>query len=251
MQLQDKLYEEGIKPKNFDVGTTKLKCPKCQPPHNPKDRPLSLTIDMNSAVWKCHHCDFTGGVHEDYYVKNIKPIKKKPKERFKFEAKSDSFLDDFFEKRKISKKTYEAFDVFHQDNYWIGFPYNPDEGMADNIKYRSIDKKFKQTPDAKKVLYNYKNIRESNTVIFVEGELDVLSLYEAGFKNATTLPDGAPNTTSFKENDKILSHLIKSSCSLIMTQQARTYTKSCCIGSGKIGVGIVFCLMVARTQTMS
>jgi twinkle protein len=202
MQLQDKLYEEGIKPKSFETGTTKIKCPKCQPPHNAKDRPLSLTIDINSAVWKCHHCDWTGGVKEDYYIKNIKPIKKKPKERFKYEAKTDDFLDKFFEGRHISRETYEAFDIFHQDNYWIGFPYNPSEGKADNIKFRSVDKKFKQTPDAKKVLYNYKNIREANTVIFVEGELDVLSLYECGLKNATTLPDGAPNTTSFKENDK-------------------------------------------------
>ena len=42
------------------------------------------------------------------------------------------------------------------------------------------------------------------TVIFAEGEMDVLSLHE-GFRIflcAVSLPDGAPKTAKFDENDK-------------------------------------------------
>jgi twinkle protein len=40
------------------------------------------------------------------------------------------------------------------------------------------------------------------SVIFVEGEMDVLALHEAGFKNVVSLPDGAPQTPKFKSDDK-------------------------------------------------
>jgi twinkle protein len=40
------------------------------------------------------------------------------------------------------------------------------------------------------------------SVIFVEGEMDVLALYEAGFKNVVSLPDGAPQTAKYDDNDK-------------------------------------------------
>ena len=200
MYLQDKIIENRIKPKHYNNGTQKLKCPECQPPHNSKDRPLSLTIDAEGAVWFCHHCENKGGVKEDNI--RIQPKKSKPIERVAYNPEVNEFLDNWFKERKISRETYSAFNVFSQDEYWIGFPYNGIEGKADNIKYRSTDKKFKQAPDAKKVLFNYQNVHNAKTVIFVEGEMDVMSLYEVGFKNATTLPDGAPSQTSFKENDK-------------------------------------------------
>tara|TARA_B100001093_G_scaffold282572_1_gene269993 strand:+ start:17 stop:1285 length:1269 start_codon:yes stop_codon:yes gene_type:complete len=45
---------------------------------------------------------------------------------------------------------------------------------------------------------------EDNTkqVIFVEGEMDVLSMFEAGYPNAVSLPDGAPKTAKFDPDDK-------------------------------------------------
>ena len=37
-------------------------------------------------------------------------------------------------------------------------------------------------------------------MIFVEGEMDVLSLHEVGY-NATSLPNGAPKEAKYNEND--------------------------------------------------
>ena len=60
---------------------------------------------------------------------------------------------------------------------------------------------FKQTTNSKPSLYNYDNIYRSDTVIFCEGEIDVLSLAEAGFSNGTTLQNGAPKEAKFNDND--------------------------------------------------
>ena len=97
-----------------------------------------------------------------------------------------------------------------KNDYWYAFPYyNLNSGIV-NVKYRSEDKKFKQSPNAKKCLYNYNNIHGEDTIIFVEGEIDVLSLYEIGYTNVTTLPDGAPKNANLKDDDKRF-HALKNS----------------------------------------
>ena len=90
--------------------------------------------------------------------------------------------------------------IFMQ-NSWIGFQYFDSDGSLANIKYRSFDKEFRQSPNAKRIIYNYDNCYKSETVIFVEGEMDVISLAEVGFSNATSLPDGAGKEAKFDPND--------------------------------------------------
>lgn len=65
--ISQKLADAGIKNFSLREGNQKLKCPQCQPPHNPKDNPLSLTIKSDGFVYKCHHCDFKGGVFRRVY----------------------------------------------------------------------------------------------------------------------------------------------------------------------------------------
>lgn len=206
MNLQVKLKDEhNINANNCDIGTYKLNCPQCQPPHNPKDRPLSLTIENNTALWLCHHCNFSGSVKEGGSSGNVKT--KVVKKDIGFNQSSNSFLDKYFAGRSISRETYESFNIFSNDNKWIAFPYNGFNNRCDNIKYRTTDKQFKQTPNAKKSLYNYAHVKDAKSVVFVEGEIDVISLWEVGIKNATTIPDGAPAKVSYKENDKRFSCL--------------------------------------------
>ena len=209
MHLQDKLQEHNIRLKEYTQGTHKVKCPKCQPPHNSKDRPLSVTVDSQSIVWFCHHCEDSGSVFDNATPIKSKsaPIKKKVDSVALDKTKHTKFLDDYFIGRSISRQTYEHFCVHTKDNYWIDMPYNPHNNRCDNIKSRTKDKQFKQTANAKKSLYNYAAVKDSESVIFVEGEIDVLSLWEVGCRNATTLPDGAPAQANFKENDKRFSCL--------------------------------------------
>jgi len=197
MTLLDEAFEKhGLKIGHLDEGNHKIKCPECQPPHDSHDRPMSVEISHDKVVFFCHHCENKGGVMEQSALTGTQ--KRTVPQRKPFTpntASTSTFLDDYFEKRGISKETYEAFKVFSENDEWIGFPYNGESGQCDNIKYRHKDKRFKQSKDPVKSLYNYKAVAESNVAIFVEGEMDALSVHECGFTCVTTLPDGSPATT--------------------------------------------------------
>ena len=49
-----------------------------------------------------------------------------------------------------------------------------------------------QTSGAEKILYGYDSASSSGTVVIVEGEIDKLSLDQAGIEGAISVPDGAP-----------------------------------------------------------
>ena len=93
----------------------------------------------------------------------------------------------WLENRKITQATAETFKLFTKDQK-LCFPYYLD-GQIVNIKSRTKDKKFLQEKNATKCLYNIDTLKtfweETNmkSVIFVEGEMDVLALHEAGFRN--------------------------------------------------------------------
>lgn len=96
----------------------------------------------------------------------------------------------------------------HLVQAWIVFPYYKN-GQLVNAKYRTTDKRFRyvvphravchahhrprrQVSGAEKVLYGYDDVVNAPEVIIVEGEMDKLSLEEAGFRNVVSVPDGAP-----------------------------------------------------------
>ena len=60
-----------------------------------------------------------------------------------------------------------------------------------NCKYRDKDKNFRMSAGCERALYGYDHIKE-DCLIWVEGEMDKLSFYEAGFKSCVSVPDGAP-----------------------------------------------------------
>lgn len=197
--------ELGIKIKHQREGTQKLKCPQCQPEHNSKDNPLSFTINSEGSVWFCHHCDWKGSYAEKTYS-FAKPVKTYKRPATPEERKTEKMYE-YFKNRGISKKVVDDFKVFQEQN-WIGFQYFNAEGKLENIKYRGLfDKAFKQTQGAKPYLYNYNNVFNKETLIFVEGEIDVLSLAEIGF-DATSLPNGAPKEAKFNEKDARFTPLV-------------------------------------------
>lgn len=198
MTLNDKLNEERINPKHLQQGNQKLKCPSCQPPHNSHDTPLSFTINDDGAVWNCHHCGFKGGYTENYQFTKPKPSYVKPAIPVKEERPSAMLT--YFAERGISKDTIEKQGIYLEGR-WIAIPYKDADASVVNIKYRTRDKKFKQSANAKRILYNYHKAKDEETIIFVEGEFDCLALIECGYDNVVSLPDGAPKEAKFKEND--------------------------------------------------
>lgn len=201
MSLRVELEEKyKIPSARLRSGQQKTKCPQCQPEHNIQDNPLSVTVDPEAILFMCHHCGWHGGVTSMGSAMN--KTKRPEPEPVKYKAAPATFLDQYFNGRKISRSTYEAFSIFTNDDKWINFPYNGIDGECDNIKMRTVDKQFRQTKGGKKSLYNYDRVSKAKEVLVVEGEMDVLAVYEAGIPWVTTLPDGAPAKANFRENDK-------------------------------------------------
>jgi len=214
-----KLIDNKIQLRNWKAGDHKTTCPECSHTRrNKADQCLSVTIEPDGgAVWKCHHCEWAGAVAGANYKADgqyVRPVEyKRPTPPKQADAESQPMLE-WFKRRGISKETVAAFQITRTRN-WFGngeeacyaFPYHKD-GQLVNIKYRTKDKKFRQENGAERTLFNMDAVKQwwddtgSKTVIFVEGEMDVLSMHEAGFSYAVSLPDGAPKAAKFDENDK-------------------------------------------------
>ena len=190
--------ERGIKIKSHVRGSYKTKCPECQPPHNKRDNPLTITINDEGTVWFCHHCEWSGS----YFKPGLTPFtipKKKYKRPVEPKGEHTSQMVSYFHERGISEEVLKKFNI-QDENGWYAFQYYNENREIENIKYRTKDKRFKQTKDAKQILYNYVEVHDKETVVFVEGEMDVLSCSVAGYP-ATSLPNGAPKEAKYKEGD--------------------------------------------------
>ena len=207
--IAEALRENGIELRRKEPGNYKTYCPACRHTRknrNKLDKPLSVTIDNDGgAVWLCHNCGHAGNVAAHRRTQEKRLPYKKP--RVPDALKATSQMDAFFTKRGINKDTVEHFKIFTaMKNYGNGpeetvaFPYHLD-GEVVNIKYRNYDKRFQQEPDAQRTLFNIDAV-ESDSIVFVEGEMDVLACHQAGITNAVTLPDGAPKEAKYRDDDK-------------------------------------------------
>jgi hypothetical protein len=59
-----------------------------------------------------------------------------------------------------------------------------------------------QEANTEKILYGLDDIKRARDIIIVEGEIDKLSMEEAGYRNCVSVPDGAPPKVSSKLPDK-------------------------------------------------
>ncbi|KAF7103898.1 hypothetical protein CFC21_104830 [Triticum aestivum] len=83
----------------------------------------------------------------------------------------------------------------------IAFTYRRDKVLV-GCKYREVSKKFSQEANTEKILYGLDDIKQARDIIIVEGEIDKLSMEEAGYRNCVSVPDGAPAQVSNKLPDK-------------------------------------------------
>ena len=73
----------------------------------------------------------------------------------------------------------------------VAFPYHM-AGKLINVKYRAIPRKeFKQTIGGQQRLWLLDEALKYDTIYLVEGEIDALSLIEAGLTGVVSLPGGA------------------------------------------------------------
>lgn len=216
--LPELLGEHQIRVKRMTPGAVeKVRCPKCDGGRT-KEVSLSVKIDAdgNGATWLCHRgsCGWTGGgkvhTHEPVRLPPAeppRPIQKPAPHMPAQRSNRPHWLWEFFDARNIGPKTVEHFGIYAVrrrfadpvgESEAIVFPFTY-RGEVVNRKYRPYPAKnpMMQERDALQTLYNVDALGEEPAeVIWVEGEVDCMALYEAGFPHAVTLKDGAPSSVN-------------------------------------------------------
>jgi twinkle protein len=188
IQLLEKL---NIDLKRKVSGQIKTTCPQCSESRRNKKDPC-LSVDIDTGVYNCHHCDFHGRVFERRLKEFVKPLPR-------LEKLNPKMLDWFENDRKISNNTLLRLNITESREFMpalggevnvMCFNYYRNEELV-NIKFRGPKKSFMMAKDAELIFYNLDAISGEDTVIIVEGEIDLLSMYESGVYNVVSVPNGA------------------------------------------------------------
>lgn len=135
---------------------------------------------------------------------------------------SKDFLENFENVRKISNNTLLQFNVTEAMEWMpkakaeikvICFNYMRD-GEIVNIKFRGKNKDMKMSKGAELIFYNIDAIRDTDECLVVEGEIDCLSMHEAGIYNSVSVPNGANSTKCI---DNCYEHFLKKKKIIIAT----------------------------------
>nr|XP_043612280.1 primase homolog protein-like [Erigeron canadensis] len=207
-RIKDKVDSIGI---NFDSCTrghyTYLICPLCKGGQT-KESSLSFHVNKNKnvAMWRCFNfeCGWAGHVLADVgptqdEVNKLKFSKELSEETLRLEPLGDEIIK-YFAERMISVDTLQKNAVMQMvdDKNVIAYTYIR-KGELVNCKFRSItSRKFWQVKHGESIFYGLDDIQEGNDIVIVEGEIDKLSMEEAGILNCVSVPDGAPQHVSTK-----------------------------------------------------
>jgi len=193
---------------NKTNGTAKLKCPICSPERkNKSDK--SLYVNFNSGIAKCFHCEslfFKDSIENSIQKQNYTL----PTQDWKNYTDLSDKIVKYFEGRKINQYTLKNFELTEElyfqpqlNRVANNAVFNYFEGnVLVNKKYRSGCKKFTQSKNAKSIFYNINSVIGENECYIVEGEIDVLSLYEIGVKNVISVPNGANDNDNYWLNSE-------------------------------------------------
>jgi len=189
------------------------------PFHNEKTP--SLNVWKNKNTFKCFGCGKSGSAIDFVMLKNnlsfvdsVLEVAKIVNFEMEYDSKeivapiprltklSKEFLENFENVRKISNNTLLQFNVTEAMEWMpkakaeikvICFNYMRD-GEIVNIKFRGKNKDMKMSKGAELIFYNIDAIRDTDECLVVEGEIDCLSMHEAGIYNSVSVPNGANST---------------------------------------------------------
>lgn len=169
-------------------------CPECSESRKKKTLKC-FSFNHDKQVGRCSHCGCTLLPKREFEVKKEY---KKPVWKNKTDL-SNNLVKWFENDRKITQETLKAFRIteglefmpqLNKEVNTIQFNYFKENELL-NIKYRDGRKNFKLYKDAELIFYNIDSIKNSDEVIICEGEIDALSIHQAGKKNVVSIPNGA------------------------------------------------------------
>lgn len=177
---------------NYEPNGERSICPECSE-HRKKKTDKCLAWDKEHNRGYCHNCQtafFEYRPHEakEYALpewKNITDLSDKAVQWFE----SRMIRQDVLKKMRVYSNK-EFMPQFKAEKEAICFPYFMD-GKLINIKYRGPQKSFKMVSGAELIFYNVDCLKTNDEVIIVEGEIDALTLIQAGFENVLSVPNGA------------------------------------------------------------
>ena len=183
-------HDFGIDIGNKTSGKIKTQCPKCS--HTRKNkRDKCLSVDIDKGLFNCHNCGFSGTTKFQKKKDFIRPEKIK--------VNLTERVIKWFVNRGISEPTLQHWKIGESLQYFpqvgkkrraINFNYYRENDLV-NVKYRDGQKNFKMVSGAELIFYGLDNIKTMQKIYIVEGELDALSLHEAGIYSVCSVPNGA------------------------------------------------------------
>jgi len=193
---------------NKTSGTAKAQCPECIDKRtNKKDK--SLSVNFTNGLAFCHYCSAIS--FRDSIEKKTESLNYKlPVQTWRNYTQLSVPMVKWLEGRKIQQSTAIYFGLTEEKYYQpakgkevnnIVFNYFEGETLI-NKKYRSGDKKFTQSKEAKSIFYNINSIIGHDEAWIVEGEIDCLSMYEIGIKNCISIPNGANDNDNYWVNSE-------------------------------------------------
>lgn len=192
-------------------------CPYCRP-RATKGNTRTFSINLRTGQFKClrESCGVTGnmitlsrdfdfslGNGVDEYYRPKKQFKKLNTPKKPIVPKEPAIA--YLESRGISEKIAKLYEITTQTEHSniLVFPFYDEEGKLQFVKYRKTD--FNKEKDNSKewceancrpILFGMKQCNlENKSLILTEGQMDSLSVAEAGIENAVSVPNGAKGFT--------------------------------------------------------
>lgn len=212
--------QQGLEVKQQGDELRFLICPYCRPKRTSsnKSNMNKFSINLRTGQFKCLRAscnasgnfltlsrdfDFSLGNDVDEYYAPKKKFKelKTPKEPIKPKDPAIVYLAS----RGISEATAKKYEITTQTEHKniLVFPFYDEDGKLQFVKYRKTD--FNKEKDnnkewceanCKPILFGMKQCNPENKILtLTEGQMDSLSVAEAGIENAVSVPNGANGFT--------------------------------------------------------
>lgn len=208
-------------------GDCKVVCPRCHHTHSrPNQRQLDLSVNLGNGGWHCHRCGWKSGLTAERMnrdgwlggrhmqgVNRVGKVKTRQVTRELHTAAEAEGVDlpptleqyavDWLRDRGISRQVAEAYGLRSRGEI-LHSPYYVN-GALINVKTRNMREKkngFTQTKGADRSLFGVDLAMGQDTIVIVEGEMDVLAVREAGWY-AVSCPDGSPGTYTNPETGEV------------------------------------------------
>lgn len=187
----EKESKQEFQVKAQKTGENPQPCPICSEDRKKKNAPC-FSYNAQLGTGFCSHCGRTVFKKDENFKTYVRPV-------WENKTTLSEKLVDWFNQRNISQETLIEMKVTEGVEWMphrqtemnvVKFNYFRDGNLI-NTKFRSGDKGFKLVKDAEKIFYNLDGIKGASEVYIVEGEIDCLTMVQAGYKNTVSVPNGA------------------------------------------------------------